>query len=64
MRKNPRRILSPQRLPFRHPGKWQYKLNELRDAAQYAACHRFEFEHFEHEPFSFALNCSGDAHYS
>jgi hypothetical protein len=21
MRKNPRRILSPQRLPFRHPGK-------------------------------------------
>ena len=24
MRKNPRRILSPQRLPFRHPGNRQY----------------------------------------
>jgi hypothetical protein len=23
MRKNPRRILSPQRLPFRHPGNGQ-----------------------------------------
>jgi hypothetical protein len=30
MRKNPRRILSPQRLPFRHPGDWQYKVNEFR----------------------------------
>src|SRR6202040_1419343 len=28
MRKNPRRILSPQRLPFRHPGDWQYKSNQ------------------------------------
>jgi hypothetical protein len=28
MRKNPRRILSPQRLPFRHPGTGIYKLNE------------------------------------
>ena len=25
MRKNPRRILSPQRLPFRHPGSGRYK---------------------------------------
>ena len=30
MRKNPRRILSPQRLPFRHPGDWQYKVSEFR----------------------------------
>ena len=28
MRKNPRRILSPQRLPFRHPGDWRYKFNQ------------------------------------
>jgi hypothetical protein len=28
MRKNPRRILSPQRLPFRHPGKLN-KMNSL-----------------------------------
>jgi integrase/recombinase XerD len=28
MRKNPRRILSPQRLPFRHPGTGIYQLNE------------------------------------
>jgi hypothetical protein len=28
MRKNPRRILSPQRLPFRHPGNLQ-KTNRL-----------------------------------
>ena len=26
MRKNPRRILSPQRLPFRHPGDWQISM--------------------------------------
>jgi hypothetical protein len=25
MRKNPRRILSPQRLPFRHPGRAELK---------------------------------------
>jgi hypothetical protein len=36
MRKNPRRILSPQRLPFRHPGDWQYKSNEHKDLLQYA----------------------------
>jgi hypothetical protein len=35
MRKNPRRILSPQRLPFRHPGKWQYKSNERIDLLQH-----------------------------
>ena len=35
MRKNPRRILSPQRLPFRHPGKWQYKSNERNDLLQH-----------------------------
>jgi hypothetical protein len=28
MRKNPRRILSPQRLPFRHPGNRHYKSSE------------------------------------
>ena len=35
MRKNPRRILSPQRLPFRHPGNWHYKLNECKDLLQH-----------------------------
>ena len=35
MRKNPRRILSPQRLPFRHPGDWQYKFSERSEFAQY-----------------------------
>ena len=35
MRKNPRRILSPQRLPFRHPGDWHYKLNESKDSVQH-----------------------------
>jgi hypothetical protein len=35
MRKNPRRILSPQRLPFRHPGDWHYKLNESKELVQY-----------------------------
>jgi hypothetical protein len=37
MRKNPRRILSPQRLPFRHPGDWHYKLNESKDLVQLSA---------------------------
>jgi hypothetical protein len=37
MRKNPRRILSPQRLPFRHPGDWQYKVNEFGYFLQH--CH-------------------------
>ena len=35
MRKNPRRILSPQRLPFRHPGDWQNKSNEHKDLLQH-----------------------------
>jgi hypothetical protein len=35
MRKNPRRILSPQRLPFRHPGNWHFKLNESKDLVQH-----------------------------
>ena len=35
MRKNPRRILSPQRLPFRHPGDWPYKLIESNDLVQH-----------------------------
>jgi hypothetical protein len=34
MRKNPRRILSPQRLPFRHPGSGTYKSNGEKDALQ------------------------------
>jgi hypothetical protein len=34
MRKNPRRILSPQRLPFRHPGDWQYKSNQHTELLQ------------------------------
>ena len=36
MRKNPRRILSPQRLPFRHPGDWQYKFSERQEFVQYS----------------------------
>jgi hypothetical protein len=35
MRKNPRRILSPQRLPFRHPGDWQYKSNQDTELLQH-----------------------------
>ena len=35
MRKNPRRILSPQRLPFRHPGIGRYKLNESKGLVQH-----------------------------
>src|ERR1700719_4360827 len=34
MRKNPRRILSPQRLPFRHPGDWHYKSNQRLELLQ------------------------------
>jgi hypothetical protein len=29
MRKNPRRILSPQRLPFRHPGAGPTNLTDI-----------------------------------
>ena len=36
MRKNPRRILSPQRLPFRHPGKRNHKPDKLKGLDQYA----------------------------
>ena len=35
MRKNPRRILSPQRLPFRHPGNGRFKSSEYRDSPQH-----------------------------
>src|SRR6266571_4006619 len=35
MRKNPRRILSPQRLPFRHPGKADKKSSMCGDSAQF-----------------------------
>ena len=36
MRKNPRRILSPQRLPFRHPGDWHYKSNQQTELLQHS----------------------------
>ena len=35
MRKNPRRILSPQRLPFRHPGRADKKSSMGRRRAQF-----------------------------
>jgi hypothetical protein len=34
MRKNPRRILSPQRLPFRHPGKAENKVLRSKRCAK------------------------------
>jgi hypothetical protein len=40
MRKNPRRILSPQRLPFRHSGTGIYNVNESRHSAQHAGAGR------------------------
>ena len=41
MRKNPRRILSPQRLPFRHPGAGSYKSSEHRRFLQHRAWRRY-----------------------
>ncbi len=35
MRKNPRRILSPQRLPFRHPGSGNTKVSESKELVQH-----------------------------
>jgi hypothetical protein len=32
MRKNPRRILSPQRLPFRHPGHRQIEKSSMYES--------------------------------
>ena len=39
MRKNPRRILSPQRLPFRHPGDWPFKFSEYSSYPQARRLH-------------------------
>jgi hypothetical protein len=40
MRKNPRRILSPQRLPFRHPGAGHYKFSEEKHLLQHRRLYR------------------------
>jgi Protein of unknown function (DUF3417) len=38
MRKNPRRILSPQRLPFRHPGRGTTNLSNRTSSCNTSAC--------------------------
>ncbi len=38
MRKNPRRILSPQRLPFRHPGRGTTNLSNRRSSCNTSNC--------------------------
>jgi hypothetical protein len=38
MRKNPRRILSPQRLPFRHPGAGTTNLAKTSTYCNTAVC--------------------------
>jgi hypothetical protein len=43
MRKNPRRILSPQRLPFRHPGSGRYKSNGREDSPQLNCVYLYRF---------------------
>jgi hypothetical protein len=50
MRKNPRRILSPQRLPFRHPGSGRYK-SSGRDQLLQHLCVYFR-PHAEFDQFS------------
>jgi hypothetical protein len=45
MRKNPRRILSPQRLPFRHPGDRHNKSNEQEQLLQHCDLLRRPLKH-------------------
>src|SRR5258705_7611455 len=47
MRKNPRRILSPQRLPFRHPGAVEMagiKIPNFQEFDQFLATKRANFQ--------------------
>jgi hypothetical protein len=54
MRKNPRRILSPQRLPFRHPGEGTTNLSNKKTWQNAATlsplriCSEISLRHFVH----------------